>query len=91
MIDPQSRIGHPHVVARASAACKFVLRVGADDTAQRVPVRTDGAQGELVEVAGDIAADDRLVVRGGERLMPGPRVKIESAMEDAPALAAGGR
>jgi RND family efflux transporter MFP subunit len=59
----------------------FVVRVADDDTAQRVPVRTGGAQGELVEVIGDVHAGDRLVVRGGERLAPGQKVKIDIAAE----------
>lgn len=72
----------------------FVMRVERDDTAQRVPVRTGGAQGELVEVIGEVHAGDRLVVRGGERLSPGQRVRIDTTAEAASAgaqLAAGGR
>lgn len=65
----------------------FVLRIGADNTAERVPVRTGGVQNDMVEVTGDVAAGDALVVRGGERLAPGQRVRINSA--DAAELAAG--
>ena len=64
----------------------FVVRVADDDTAQRVTVRTGTAQGELIEVIGDIAAGDRLVVRGGERVAPGQKLKVDVA--EAPALAA---
>jgi RND family efflux transporter MFP subunit len=64
----------------------FVVRVSDDDTAQRVTVRTGTAQGELIEVIGDIAAGDRLVVRGGERVAPGQKLKVDVA--EAPALAA---
>jgi RND family efflux transporter MFP subunit len=58
----------------------FVVRVDADDTAQRVPVRTGGTQGELVEVIGDVHAGDRLIVRGGERIAPGQKVRIDIAV-----------
>ena len=65
----------------------FVMRIGTDDVAQRVPVQTGDTQGELVEVSGGIALGDRLVVRGGERLQPGQRVQVD-ATSLAPALAA---
>jgi hypothetical protein len=69
----------------------LVFNGGAHDTAQRVRVRTGGAQGELVEVIGDVVAGDRLVVRGGERLSPGQRVRIDGDAAQTPTLAAGGR
>ncbi len=56
----------------------YVIRVGGDDVAQRIPVATGGAQGDLVEVVGDVRPGDRLVVRGGERLSPGQRVRIDN-------------
>jgi RND family efflux transporter MFP subunit len=93
--EPRDVVAVPRDALVLRASETFVVRVAADDTAQRVEVRTGGAQGELVEVIGEIAAGDRLVVRGGERLVPGQRVKIEAATgiatETAPALAAGGR
>jgi RND family efflux transporter MFP subunit len=67
----------------------FVVRIGADDTAQRVPVRTGTAQGEMIEVIGAVSAGDRLVVRGGERLAPGQKVRIEADLVEATALVAG--
>jgi RND family efflux transporter MFP subunit len=54
----------------------YVVRVGDDRAAERVPVDTGAAQGELVEVVGAIRAGDWLVVRGGERLQPGQRVSV---------------
>lgn len=80
------------LVLRASET--FVMRVADDETAQRVPVRTGGTQGELVEVIGEVHAGDRLVVRGGERLAPGQRVRIDAVDAESPPraeLAAGGR
>lgn len=56
----------------------FVVRVADDDSAERVPVRTGSAQGEWIEVIGDVQVGDRLVVRGGERLQPGQKVRIEA-------------
>ncbi len=68
----------------------YVIRVSDDDSAERVPVTTGGAQGDWVEVVGDIRIGDRLVVRGGERLLPGQKVRINDA-EAATALVAGSR
>lgn len=56
----------------------YVVRIGGDDVAQRVPVQTGGAQGDWVEVIGDVRPGDRLVVRGGERLAPGQKVRIDN-------------
>lgn len=62
----------------------FVLKVAPDDTAQRIPVRTGSAQGDLIEVIGDVASGDRLVIRGGERLAPGQRIRIEADPDPEP-------
>jgi RND family efflux transporter MFP subunit len=88
---PRAVVAVPRDALVLRANETFVVKVGADDTAQRVPVRTGGAQGELVEVIGDVVAGDRLVVRGGERLSPGQRVRIDGDAAQTPTLAAGGR
>jgi RND family efflux transporter MFP subunit len=87
--EPRDVVAVPRDALVLRASETFVVRVAADDTAQRVVVRTGGAQGELVEVIGDVHAGDRLVVRGGERLTPGQRVKIDTALATMPTLAAG--
>jgi RND family efflux transporter MFP subunit len=91
--EPREVIAVPRDALVLRAGETFVVRVADDQTTERVSVRTGGAQGELVEVVGEVHAGDRLVVRGGERLMPGQRVRIEgaSASNDAPVLAASGR
>lgn len=61
----------------------FVMRIDADGIAQRVAVETGDADGELVEVGDSIALGDRLVVRGGERLQAGQRVRIEPVPGEA--------
>ena len=61
----------------------FVMRIDADGLAQRVAVDTGDAHGELVEVGDSIAPGDRLVVRGGERLQAGQRVRIEPVVGEA--------
>jgi RND family efflux transporter MFP subunit len=55
----------------------FVLRVGGDNKAERLPVKTGTEVGDLVEVSGNVKAGDRLIVRGGERVEPGQSVTIQ--------------
>lgn len=65
----------------------YVVRIGTDEAAERVPVDTGAAQGALVEVRGAVRAGDRLVVRGGERLQPGQRVSVITPAAPAPVVA----
>ncbi|MCU0755705.1 MAG: efflux RND transporter periplasmic adaptor subunit [Xanthomonadales bacterium] len=58
-----------------------VLRIGTDAQAERVAVETGDRHGERIEVRGELAVGDRVIVRGGERLREGQRV----AVADAPA------
>lgn len=53
-----------------------VFRIRDDDTAERVEVGTGVASGRYIEVKGDIRAGDRVVVRGGERLRSGQKVRV---------------
>ncbi len=53
-----------------------VFRVGKDGKAERIPVETGIAAGPYIEVRGALAAGDRVIVRGGERLRPGQRVHV---------------
>lgn len=54
----------------------YVIRVKADNTAERVDVKPGAARDTLVEVTGALAAGDRVVVRGAERLNPGQAVRV---------------
>ncbi len=65
------------VIVRADGA--HVFRVGKDDLAERVAVRVGNGDSERVEITGRLAAGDRIVVRGGERLRPGQSVTIKTA------------
>jgi RND family efflux transporter MFP subunit len=54
----------------------FIFKIDPEGAAQRVDVETGVGRGELIEVRGDVAAGDQVVVRGGERLRPGQPVRI---------------
>ena len=62
-------------------------RVAGDGTSERIAVVTGTSEGELIEVEGGIAAGDRLVIRGGERLLPGQRVVFDVPDAAAEAVA----
>jgi len=64
------------VLRRGSVA---VFRMVGDDGAEHVEVKTGIAQGEWIEVTGDIHAGDRVITRGGERLRPGQKVTVISS------------
>jgi len=53
-----------------------VFRVSDESTAEQVSVTTGLGAGDLIEVIGDLAAGDRIVIRGAERLAPGMPVDV---------------
>ena len=54
----------------------YVFRVGEDGTAERLPVQAGSGNGSWLAVSGDVAAGDRVIVRGAQRLQPGQQVKV---------------
>jgi RND family efflux transporter MFP subunit len=64
-----------------------IVFVAEGETVRAVTVRTGRAMGSRVEVEGDLAAGDSVVVRGNERLSPGQRIAVGSA-DGAPASSA---
>jgi membrane fusion protein, multidrug efflux system len=54
----------------------YVMRIKADNTAERVEVKSGASDGELTAVTGGLSAGDIVVVRGAERLSAGQKVKI---------------
>ncbi|HMN45125.1 MAG TPA: efflux RND transporter periplasmic adaptor subunit [Povalibacter sp.] len=55
---------------------KYLMRVRADGTAERVAVASVASDGDVVMIRGNVAAGDTVVVRGVERLQDGQRVTI---------------
>lgn len=62
------------LVLRPEGMSVFV--VDGDNKARQVSVTAGVGQGEDIEIIGEIAAGDRVVVRGNERLQPGQDVSI---------------
>ncbi len=63
------------VILRQGAS--YVMRVKADNTAERVAVNIGQGYANHVQIDGLLQAGDRVVVRGGERLEPGQSVKVQ--------------
>ena len=74
--DPRELVAIPRdaLVLRGSEV--YVLLVTAENTVEKITVATGAGFGSMVEVIGDVADGDRLVVRGAERLQPGQAVII---------------
>jgi len=53
-----------------------VFKVLADDTVEKVNVITGVGAGTHIEVMGEVQPDDRVVIRGAERLSPGMPVRV---------------
>jgi RND family efflux transporter MFP subunit len=79
---PEREASDSLVVPRDAIAIRqdgsYLMRVRADSTAERVAVTTRAADGDLVTVEGNLAAGDRVVVRGVERLQDGQKVTVLS-------------
>lgn len=54
----------------------YVMRVKADNTAERIEVRAGAARDAFVEVTGELNPGDKVIVRGAERLSPGQSVRV---------------
>ena len=72
---PHNAILIPKDALVLSGSRKFVYVIN-DQSAHLVPVKTGPAHGSLIEVEGDLRAEQKVVVRGNERLRPGQSVKI---------------
>jgi RND family efflux transporter MFP subunit len=77
---PEREASDSLVVPRDAIAVRqdgnYVMRVRADNTAERVAVTSLATDGDLVTIRGAVAAGDVVVVRGVERLQPGQRVTV---------------
>lgn len=62
-----------------------VFFIGEDNIAKRVLVELGAADGDFIEIIGDIPVNAKVVIRGGERLRDGQSVKIA---DNSSALAA---
>lgn len=89
---PEREATEALVVPRDAIAIRadgeYLMRVRADNTAERVVVQTLANDGALVTIEGDVAPGDRVVVRGVERLQDGQKVNVISRAAGAPKASA---
>lgn len=71
------------LVLRADRVSVFV--VSEDNTARQIDVELGAAEGDFIEVIGDIKPGEKVVIRGGERLRDGQSVTL-SALPSEPSV-----
>lgn len=59
-----------------------VFRVNGENIAEQLPVEVGSGDSDYIEIIGGIQAGDRIIIRGGERLRAGQRVKVSHAQSD---------
>ncbi len=69
----------------------YVMRIKADNTAERIEVKAGASDGELTAVTGELSAGDTVVVRGAERLSVGQKVRVAERASVAAAAPASAR
>lgn len=74
---PQEVLSVPRDALVLRRGGSHLFKIGAESTAERVQVQTGIASGEFIQVIGDLAAGDQVVVRGNERLRPGQTVQVK--------------
>lgn len=79
--EPRKVVAVPRDALLLRTEGTYVVRVDEGGTTERLAVETGSVDGSLVEVIGGVRTGDRLVVRGGERLLPGQRVEVRVAEE----------
>jgi RND family efflux transporter MFP subunit len=76
---PSARVRNVVAVPRDALVLRedntYVFKVNGKGVAERVAVETGAEEGAFVEVKGPVAAGERVIVRGAERLEAGQKVK----------------
>lgn len=57
-----------------------VFRINAENVSEQIAVQVGIGDGDYIEVIGNVDTNDRIVIRGGERLRPGSTVTIADSV-----------
>ncbi|HID49918.1 MAG TPA: efflux RND transporter periplasmic adaptor subunit, partial [Chromatiales bacterium] len=76
------RLNVPFAAIRYDSRGEYVYRIGADDTAHQVRIRTGIHLGNRIEVIEGLAEGDRVIVKGFIGLRDGSQVKPVAATEE---------
>ncbi len=73
---PQTTVAIPRDTLVIKGDQLVVYRIGADNTAEQIQAKLKAIDGDFVAIEANLNPNDRIVIRGGERLMPGQSVQI---------------
>jgi RND family efflux transporter MFP subunit len=76
--EPRNAIAVPRDALLLREEGTYLFKLDKNNTALRVAVETGSDDGDLIEVRGPVAAGDRIVIRGGEHLEAGQKVRIKA-------------
>jgi multidrug efflux system membrane fusion protein len=74
----------PTAAVQRGAPGTYVYRVNPDDTVSVQPIKTGIVDGDKIEITSGLAAGDRVVTDGTDRLRDGIKVSIQGATAHAP-------
>ena len=77
--EPRQVVAVPRDALILRSDAIYVFRVNGEGIAERLAVETGIGDRSLIEVVGEIAPGDKIVVRGGERLRPGQPVSVSES------------
>ena len=78
---PQEVLSVPRDALVLRRGGSYLFKVGAESMSEQVFVEVGIADGDFIQVMGDLAAGDQVVVRGNERMRPGQPVSVKGGAE----------
>ncbi|REL35848.1 efflux RND transporter periplasmic adaptor subunit [Thalassotalea euphylliae] len=64
----------------------FIMKIDGQDTAQKISVLVGQGIGQWISVTGNVKAGDEVIIRGGERLQAGQKVRRDEALTQVAAV-----
>src|SRR5262249_27671964 len=83
-LQPEEQLLVPDTALGTSQAGPYLLVVNKDDVVEQRQVKTGQLFGQLRAISSGLAADDRIVVSGLMRALPGTQVNAQAAAIDPP-------
>ncbi len=77
---PQDVLSVPRDALVIRRSGSYLFKLDDDSMAQQVFVDTGIASGDFIQVKGDLASGDQVVIRGNERLRPGQPVAVKAGV-----------
>jgi len=76
--EPRNAVAVPRDALLLREEGTYLFKLDKNNTAVRVAVETGSADGDLIEVHGPLSVGERVVIRGGEHLEAGQKVRVKS-------------